>query len=349
MEILLFLASIIALLIFLSITHHFTKEIIKSKFKEREIPLVLIGISQLVYSIILLLWSLDNFSFNIKDYVVIFSSIISIETIALTFIIYNFSKNKKVLYPLFSYLLIIPLIYSASSNIHLVIPVSFFIIIISFILFSDLHKKVNQALLLYASISLIGYFLSILKNSLIPTLNLVSIFFFLLFIHLLMKALRSKSEFKIIKKFKEKSPLISFLKHFIFVIILTNFIFIGTIGTHEIGHVASSKYLGCKDARIVLSLNNMPHTETTCSDESIKTPLILGGILPPLIISFLLLFSGGKFIKEISLQIISFNLIISYKDLILLGFSDAIATSMMILGIAICILSIGLLAKSKTF
>jgi hypothetical protein len=172
----------------------------------------------------------------------------------------------------------------------------------------------------------------------------VFIFFFLLDI-------RNIQVFSIEKKgrIKKSYYFFDFLRYFIFIIILTNFIFVGVLAVHEIGHFAISKLSpNCELERIVYE-GNLPHTEILCknSPESMNK-IIFGGIFLPIIIAFLFFIGGGTFMKEISLLIFGFNLLISYKDFMDLGFSQGISTFFSIFGGVIVILAIGILAKSRT-
>jgi hypothetical protein len=150
-------------------------------------------------------------------------------------------------------------------------------------------------------------------------------------------------------KLEKRSYLFDFLKYFIFIVILTNFIFIGTITIHEAGHFVFSKIVpGCSFGKIVYE-GNLPHTEILCDNSpNSENMVLLGGILLPILISLLFLFGGGTFMKEIALLIFGFNFVITYQDLLDLGFSKNISIFSSILGGMMILLAIGLLAKSRT-
>jgi len=128
---------------------------------------------------------------------------------------------------------------------------------------------------------------------------------------------------------------------------MTNFIFIGTISIHELGHLAIAKYSDCENVQIIYDSSGFPHTEVICNDITSMTKWILGGILLPFIISVFLIFSDGKSIKEFAIQIIGFNLVISYADLNLLNIPNVVTVFTSIIGASIIALSIFLLAKSR--
>jgi len=129
---------------------------------------------------------------------------------------------------------------------------------------------------------------------------------------------------------------------------LTNFVFIGVLAIHEGGHFFISKLApDCELQRIVYE-GNLPHTEILCNNYTNTNKIIFGGIFLPIIISLLLFFGGGTFMKEISLLIIGFDILVSYKDFLDLGFSQNISTFFSIFGGVIILLAIGILAKSRT-
>jgi hypothetical protein len=143
--------------------------------------------------------------------------------------------------------------------------------------------------------------------------------------------------------------LFDFLRYFVFIIILTNFIFIGVLAIHEGGHFFVSKLTpDCNMDRIVFE-GGLPHTEILCDNSvSSTSKIIFGGIFIPLIVALLFFFGGGTFMKEISLLIIGFNILISYKDFIDLGFSQSVSFFFSIFGGIVILLAIGILAKSRT-
>ncbi|HJX50599.1 MAG TPA: hypothetical protein VJ438_04000 [Candidatus Nanoarchaeia archaeon] len=121
------------------------------------------------------------------------------------------------------------------------------------------------------------------------------------------------------------------------------------MATHEGGHFLISKLTpNCGLERIVYE-GGLPRTEILCDNSVSSTNKILfGGIFIPIIVALLFFFGGGTFMKEISLLIIGFDILISYRDFIDLGFSQNISTFFSIFGGVIIILAIGILAKSRT-
>ncbi|MEM0465070.1 MAG: hypothetical protein QXW97_00010 [Candidatus Pacearchaeota archaeon] len=181
------------------------------------------------------------------------------------------------------------------------------------------------------------YFLSLI-------LNIV----FFIFIYNLLKDFReysfNHSRHKNAKN--NKSRFFIYLRYLTFIITITNLVFIGTISIHEFGHFISSKYFDCKYSKIVFE-RDMPYTETLCLDSSSKAFFLISGIIFPFLIAGILYLVGGLFIRDISILIIGFNLIASYKDLRDLEISDNMILMVVIFGILFLFLGILLLAKSR--
>jgi len=348
MEIILLTASLIACAIFLVIFLFLIKEIRTSSFNSKEIPLIILGLTYITFATVLFLWATNFFIFSPTDSLIVFSIILAIQTVSLLVILYKITKNKKIFYALFPLSSLILLISFAPGSIHFTIPTSLLIIILAFLSTTSIHKNATRYIILYTSVSLLLYLFTILWENVTPILILMSVSLFLIFIVNFLKLLQKIPSRRSYATQGPKSPILHFLKHLIFIIIITNFIFIGTITIHELGHITAAKFSDCENSKIVYETGFLPRTEVNCSDNSQKQRWILGGITLPFLVAIPLMFVGGKFIKELALEIIGFDLIISYLDIQALGFSPAIATFTMVSGIAISALSLALLAKSRT-
>ncbi|RMD45541.1 hypothetical protein D6829_02040 [Candidatus Pacearchaeota archaeon] len=347
MEIFFLFASIASLFVFIALAYHFVREAFVSHLKKRDLPLIIIALTHLVFSATLFLWAIGKLDFILNDFIQIYSARLLFENLAISILLFRTSHSKKVFLPYISYILAVPMILLNFSNIHLMIPFSLFIMVLSFISFSNIHQKIIHTPIPYATISLMAYLVSAINSRLIPALTLLSGVSFFTFTYFFTSTLRKKPE---IHHTTESHDTIAFqfLKHLLFLIILTNFVFVGTIGIHEAGHAISSKFVSCSNVRVVLEVGALPYTESNCSKEGNFIFLILAGMLLPMVVFAILFFAGGKFMKEIAFQIFSFNLIISYKDLLLLGLSNAVSLFILFLGVACSLLSIGILINSRT-
>ena len=347
MEVVLFITALATLSIFLVILMSLIKEIRTESLNRKEVPLTILALSYLVFTISLFLWSINFFPFNLSDFLIVFSIVLIVQTICLLTIQYEIKQNKKIFYALFPLALALPIVFYIPNSIHLIIPITLFITLLTFLTTISLHKKVTRYIILYTAVSLFLYLFAVLWQNMITTLTLVSSMLFLLFITSFLKSLKFNIQQSPHLSREPESPLIHFLKHFVFIIIITNFVFIGTISVHELGHLLASSQSDCEESKIIYELEGLPHTQIKCTDTSQQNLWILGGILLPFAIAFFLFFSGGKFIKEFSAQIVGFNLILSYLDIMALGFSKAIATFSLVSGIILATFSLALLVKTR--
>jgi len=146
---------------------------------------------------------------------------------------------------------------------------------------------------------------------------------------------------------KKESSLLLFIKYFIFIIVLTNFVLISTIGVHELSHVLVSRFYECESKSIFYEDGKYPYSEIVCDDLSGKNPIALSGVLIPILVGLILLVIGGNFIKAVSFLIIGFNLIASYKDFQEVGFTSNILLVSSVIGMIFLFIGLVFLAKSR--
>jgi len=352
MKIILLLNSLISLTLFLFIITKFLKNHKQTQYKKIFDLFLIMGFLYLAFSIISFAWSFELLKYTSSDFSILYSLIVFIQTFLLFSIIRLIRKNNKIFYFFFVYLSVFSstLIHTSISSIILIC--SFLITLILFIrLFSISHfEKISKLGILYSSLSLMIQIAFLFNKDFYILLGFVSNIFFGVFIIYLINQIERFPLFWFDINLKDKKSyyLLDFLRYFIFIIILTNFIFIGTITVHEVGHLLTSRTFGCDFGKIVYE-QGFPHTEILCEDSfNSFTKVILGGIFLPLAIAILLYFAGGTFIKEVALLIIGFNFLISYQDVLDMGFSKSLAIFLSIIGIILILVAIGLLAKSRT-
>lgn len=347
MEVILFGATILTAAIFLIIFITLIDRRNRSALSKKNFSLAALALTYLILTITLFLWSFSFLSLDPIDLLLILSIILIIQTVSILTVLYKINQSKKVFYSLTPLLLIIPLLLLSPKSLHITIPISLLILLYSFLSTTSIHEKSTRYLILYSSTSILLYVLSTIWQFLTPVLILISSALFLIFIIQFIKILKSRITKKFHLSKSPESPVVHFLKHFIFIIIITNFIFIGTVSVHELGHLAASAQSNCEEARIVYELKGLPHTEITCADLKNKNFWILSGIALPFVVAAFLFFGGGKFMKEIAVQIIGFNLIISYLDIKSLNISEALAVFAFVVGVNIVAFSLVFLAKSR--
>ncbi len=353
MKVLFLINSLICILIFAFVFIKYVKNKKISGFKKTFQIFLYLGVFYFISSILSIYWLINPEKYISEDFLLIYSIIILFQTFFLFNFIYLFRKNRKI----FLFFIFYTIIFSSSiidiPFSLLILICSFFILLILFTLIISISnfEKIGKLGIVYSSFGLILHILFLFNKDFYFLGGLFSnilFFIFLIFsIFHIEKNIYYFFHHKLIRKRKE-NYIMSFLKYFIFIVVIVNFVFIGTVTVHEAGHFITSKAYGCQFVKIVYE-QDFPHTETLCNESfNAFTKVILGGILLPILISILLYFTGGTFIKEISLLIFGFNLILSYQDIIDLGFSKNISLFFFVLGIISSLVSIGLLAKSKT-
>ncbi len=352
MNLLMLINFVITFAIFLATTINFFKHYRKKKISKIINYFSIIGFFYVLISVLLFIWSVFDFiTYAPNDFLLLYSLTILFQTLIIFKVIGILTDNKKLSYFLFLYFIALFSLYSALFSIYyLILLISFLLLLISFLSFSsslpDYKKSANFGIF-YSSVSTLLLVFVYFNIKLISIFSLISNFLFLLFVISFFKNLKEfPPETKEKKQRKENYALI-FLKYFIFIIVLTNFVFLGTLSLHEFGHFSVSKIYNCDEIKIVYE-GNLPYTELLCQNQDSAFLGILGGITLPIIIAIILFIIGGKFIKEISLLILGFNFILSYHDFTDLNFSDNLVFFSLILGVLFLVIGIVLLAKSRT-
>ena len=313
---------------------------------------LIILIFYLLISALNFLWLIFDFiKYNAKDFLIIYSILLVAQTSILFQIILIITNNKKLSYFLIIYLASFLSLFSHFLSFPLIlILISFLLLLILFLSFSSYsedYRKAGNFGIFYASVSVLLFILIYFNIKFVLLFSIISNFLFLFFSLSLMHQLNQNPPQKFPKKQKKESYFFSFIKYFVFIIILTNFVFLGTLSLHEFGHFSVSKFYDCEYRKIVYE-ENYPYTELLCQDLPTNTFVILGGVALPLLVAMVLFILGGKFIKEISLLMIGFNLLASYGDFLDLGVSDNLILFFVISGLIFLIIGIILLAKSRT-
>jgi len=298
-------------------------------------------------------WITKWTSFNNLDYTIIFSLAIFVQTLALFKVVYSFTKERKIFFLLLFYLILFLLTSSFPlSSILLIFLIisSLLTLVITFTFLgtSSVCKRVGYLGIIYSCISLLLEFLLffnigdlLFSGLLINTVFVVFVFFFLKDVEKF--PLRFASHYPT----KETSHIILFIKYFVYIIVITNFVLISTVGLHELGHVLVSRHYGCDSRSIAFEEGIYPYSEIVCDDLSSKNQIAISGFAIPVIIAIALFLIGGKFIRPVSFLIIGFNLLASHKDFIELSISSSLLFATTISGMIFLFTGVALLAKSR--
>ena len=343
--------SLVPLAIFVFLAVKFLKNYHNDRARFVLRPVLLIGAVQLIISVFSFLWSFDILQYSQNDFLFIYALIILVQGFLIFLVVYNISgRNKNLFYLLGFFLGVFLLIIFLNISFSLMFIPAYFLLVlllsISLLFREDDYKDIGIFGVFYSGFSLllhafvlIGlvevYFSSIIYNLLL----------FVFQIFLVKYLLENPVHPKPVPQ--KKSYLFIFLRNFVFMIALINLVFIGTIVIHEFGHLAASQFYNCSTREIVYQ-SGFPETRILCTDIGSSLYVSLGGPFLPLLLGGILIFVGGRFLKEIGMLMIGFDFIVSSQDLLEIGLSQNIALFVVITGILIGVTGIILLAKSKT-
>jgi len=354
MERIVFLVNfIISLAIFLYVSLNVYKHFRDERVKKVIWYFLLIGFLYLIISIFSFLWFFEILTYVESDFLFIYSLLILLQSLFLFILVYYITNNKRFFYILISYILLFFLVLLLGiSFMNYFILASFLFMLFLFIgmvMINEDFRKTGYFGIVYSVVSIICHVLFFLDVGCLCYFNLVSNLFMAVFIWFFLKNLeKSPLSLDKIDVGGKKSYTLVFLSHFVFMLVLINFVFVGTVVLHEFVHLTVSSFYGCEYGKIVYE-GNFPRTEILCSGGAPANPLIIAsGLLFPSVLAFVLLFIGGKFLREIGLLMLGFNLVVSYRDFSDLGLSDNLIMFFLILGIFLSVAGIMFLARSKT-
>lgn len=345
-------ASIITILIGIFTFIFSFKNFSESHLKRIHFSYLILSISFLIEAFLFFTASLDYIVLSIQDFYFIQLVLLLVRTAILVLIFSIIIGNKNLRYILTLYLILI-LVYLFSKNFYGPFFLSsYLILLLTFLISFSFEEffKVSIIGIIYVVFSAIAFTFTLFYPKGMFILWVLSLILFsILVVRLWLEIIKNK--IKIIKNKRVKKPqnfFIEFIRYFVFIILLTNFIFVGTVTTHELGHYSLANFFGCSSSRIVLE-GSLPHTEILCQNEDPLTRLVplIGGILIPILIALIFFFVGGKFITEMGLLVMGFNLIISYNDFLDLGLSSTVGLFLRLFGISIILSAVGLLASSR--
>ena len=312
----------------------------------------ILAISFLIESLFFLLAFFKIIDFCMGDFYLIRAVLLLIRVSIFVLLFGIMLGNKHLKYFLIFYFLVFFSFFLSGIFYALFFFISYLILFLIFLLLFNVKNYAKLALTgwIYAIFSLISFFLLFIEIIPLFVFESLSFIFLIWFLSNLFKGIKLNRHLISVKKrfLKESNFIIDFLKYFLFIVLLTNFIFVSTVTIHELGHFGTSKFLDCSYSKIVYD-GALPHTEILCQNQDSVSQVIaiLGGVIFPFFIAFIFFFVGGKFMKEIGLLLIGFGLTISYMDFLSLGLSEAVSLFFSLLGILIIIFSIGLLVSSR--
>jgi len=322
------------------------------RIKKIYILFLLLALSFLLVSVFYFLWSFGFVEYSIVDFSLIASILLFFRVaILLVILSYVFHNNNILSFVFFYGLVVVSFFFSISISFVVMFDSFLILLLLSLILYSKKEfQRVGMLGIFYSILSLVLFILLYFRIGDVVYVTIALNILFFLFLFELVYVIKTNTA--IIVRYgyfkRANSVFFDFLKYFVFIVVLINFVFIGTVAIHELGHYGSAKLFGCGYSRIVYD-SGLPHTELLCKTES---PLnhsmtLIFGIGLPILISLFFFFSGGQFIREIGVLVIGFDLMISFQDLLDLGFSDVFALFFSIVGFIAVVIAVGLLVSSR--
>ncbi len=108
----------------------------------------------------------------------------------------------------------------------------------------------------------------------------------------------------------------------LFVIGLSVFLMLGTLGVHELGHSLAANAMGCSHETSFGI--GFAKTHIVCESDAGTTLITLAGLIMTLIVAALLYFMGNDFARRIALLIIAFSFITAVEDFGALGLPQSL-------------------------
>ncbi len=304
------------------------------------------GLCYIVYSSLVLLWSLEVINPIGSDFPLIVGIFNVFKAILFVILIYYMIRNKNLLYFLFLFLLTTLAILFSINTFFLVVSLASYAImsIASFDLFLLPNRYLKRVGILSLTYSTLSIFLLIFVFF---EKNILNIWWFvpniLLFLILVLFILAVKhSEIDQYRGYppKIRKAILSllFLKFIIFLSSVTLFILLSTIAIHEMGHSLTAQYYGCERSKAVIyDITGSAHTEMVCSGYYNDDIITIAGTLFPIAVGLIFFLTGGAFTTNIAYLIFGFALILPSKDLEVLGVSESITYLLVACGFVIMV------------
>lgn len=328
-------AGILGTLLCAYLLGHFFRHYLHEKIGRISRTVALFGLVYGGLALFSFLWGFSLLPFSLMEFFAVFAVFAVLQTLLFFRLVFLFSRSRHLFYYGVLYLCLLPLLF---VSLHYA---SFFVSLLSYLLslllFSSfLSQRPSFHLLGYLGIGYsalsIAFLLAVFFSSFSASLFLVfSSLFLLVLFSLLLSDLSEKAPSRRSSSPSSSPYFLTFVQYFVFVLTITNFVFIGTIAIHEFGHYALSQYYGCEHARVIFD-SNFPRTEVLCSQDEFAPFITWAGILLPLGVAALLFFVGGVFMREIAFLVVGFNLLASHHDLLSLGVSEGLSLAVVFLG-----------------
>lgn len=130
-----------------------------------------------------------------------------------------------------------------------------------------------------------------------------------------------------------------------YVLCLSVFIMLGTLGVHEMGHSLAARSFGCSHQTQFGIGHAVTHVE--CESAAGSTFIVLGGFALTVLISVMMYIVGNGFARRIALMIFGFSMIMAVDDFTVLGLQHSAIVALVF--IASIVLGVGLVKLVKDY
>ncbi|MBW2972569.1 hypothetical protein KY359_06035 [Candidatus Woesearchaeota archaeon] len=107
-----------------------------------------------------------------------------------------------------------------------------------------------------------------------------------------------------------------------FVVGLSVFLMLGTLGVHELGHSLAAKIFGCSHSTVFGIGSAVTHV--SCSSGAGENMIAISGFILTLFVAMLIYFMGYEFSQRLATLILAFSMLIAVDDFTMLGLPKSV-------------------------
>ena len=350
MNIFYFLSGIVFLLIFVICLIRFLK-MDKGSPSYRVMKLVFfVSIFSLIVSVLFFMWNFNLIRYSFYDFALVFGGFCVGFSLVFFRVVFLFSGNKRLNYFLVLYIgALVFGFFSGGNYLFLILSSSLFLFLVfyDFVFRIDVYKNIGYLGVGFALVLTVIFFFGYygVGDNLFGFFILFAGFILFCLIFIFVRDIEKYSILPEKYDFNRGYFFVLF-GHLMFVLIVVNFVFIGTVAAHEAGHYGVFSFLNCVDKKIVYD-NSMFHVEGFCTGEMDNIYSAWGGILFPFLVALVFGFFNIAFFREVAILMTGFNFFAISKDLIEIGYGRGWLIFSEAFGVICVLLGVFLLSKSR--
>jgi hypothetical protein len=340
--------GIISFLIFLELSLAFFKNYHNERTHDIANYLGILGFFYAFLSVLSGFWFFFVLEFSINDFLLLNVIILFVQTLIFLFVVRRFTLNNFWNYIAGGSVIVVPLIISLGFYaLELIMILLFLLHVLVFIGFMKNQNHYKKSCYYFIFYSILGAVFSVFILFGVGNIYVFTAFENCLLLAAIYLFIKSLQKYPPPRSYKfHKHYFVSLVRYFVFIAVLTNLLFLSTIVMHEFGHFAIGKVFGCGSKSIVYEIG-LPHTQMVCKSDSAGHFALIGGSLLPFFAFVFLFIIGGKFMRDISFLFLGFGLLVSYQDLLDIGFSRNLSFGLSLLGLVFATIGVIMLAKTR--